>query len=309
MGEDQSLSVTELMAAELAAERVQIQARIEEELRRGKKTTLPDEVPPLKGVAGKGRACAYVRADGWRPMIHILYHMAKTGRSLEIELLRCHLPDFYADRLRPTETELSRMRRGFDALVSIGFVVKKPVSIFRSRIDFNIVELTEEGKKYCQSLGWEPVQSDFELLKEKHRGEEQLRHSGCVLLFAMHARLRGWAVQLVPEVKEPVSMYGRDYDPDLLIMLGETRSYVEVESHRKASKITKWKNAYLAQTFVALCTITRQRRITLEKEVTEEGYVRCVSTDLETLNKRLRDTPGQLGDLFINRVYPTAKQS
>ncbi len=309
MANQQNFSMTELMAAELQAERLAIQARVEEELRRGGRVCLPDDVPPLRDIVGKNRTRSYVRADGWKPMIHILYQMAKTGCSLEIELMRVRLTDFFADKIRPTNAEFLRLRRGFSALASIGYITKKPVTIFRSRIDFNIVELTDEGKRFCSSKGWEPVRSDYELLKEKHQGDEQLKHTGCILLFAMHARMRGWKVDLVPEVKDSVSMYGREYDPDALVTLGETRSYVEVESHWKASKIAKWKNAFLAQTFVALCTITRQRRFTLEKEVAAESSVRCVSTDLETLNKRLRDTPENLGDLFINRVYPTSKQS
>jgi hypothetical protein len=117
------------------------------------------------------------------------------------------------------------------------------------------VRLSEDGKSLARIYGWEPVETDWERLIRLHQGDsEQMRaHTMAVLAFAMHARLRGYQTQIVPEIS------GKKASPDVLVEKDGEKSYVEVElSHKDLSQ--KWRNAKALQGRVAICTAGESAR-------------------------------------------------
>jgi len=75
-----------------------------------------------------------------------------------------------------------------------------------------------------------------------------------VLIFALHARKRGWATQILPPVEETRAV------PDLAVRRGDQVLFVEVELGQKESP-TKWRNqAKLNGSKVALCAATPETR-------------------------------------------------
>ena len=120
---------------------------------------------------------------------------------------------------------------------------------------------------------------------QRHSGSDQPKHTGAVLGFAMAARLRGWEVEVLPKVANPLLF------PDAMIVNGlGQRTYVEVELG--SQKTAKWKNYREYQRRVALCAKTKRGRQTLVKECKALGLP-GIATDLLHL-ARNRDASSQL---------------
>lgn len=172
------------------------------------------------------------------------------------------------------------IRRVFEALKESGLVITQTLA---STVNGNMptrlvaVRLTEEGKKFCQALGWQVAENDWERLIRLHEGESQEGHTLAVLLAASGARLRGWQVQVLPEVEGNAR-------PDLLLHRGDERVYVEVETGtRLHEENAKWRmNADLNGGRVALVARNFEERQVLVNDcrrVAEHG----MATDLEAL--------------------------
>ncbi len=172
------------------------------------------------------------------------------------------------------------MRRVFEALEENGLITAQTLSL---EVSGNLptrlvaVRLTEEGKKFCQALGWQVVESDWERLIRLHEGEAQEGHTLAVLLVASGARLRGWQAEVLPEVQGHAR-------PDLLIQKGDERVYVEVETGTRLHEgNAKWRmNADLNGGRVALVARNGEERQVLVadcRHVAEHG----MATDLEAL--------------------------
>lgn len=270
----------------------------------------PDDVP----VPGRLRKDTErrVRIEIWRVMARLLNQIALTGRSLAKEIIhtycRFHCPDDPNDRqkmlgLRTTERQC---HRAIQNLQLMGFIEIYEVRIIRKNLVYLIIELTEEGKTYCRAYGWEPIESDWEILKKHHQGEKQLKHSAAVLLFAFHARVRGWKVTLVPKAAGETKPYDPDYDPDIRITKANIQMMVEVETNKVRKKVEKWLISGSAQRYAAICTLTPARRESLEKEVLQAN-VRCFSTDFRYLNLHLINAPLNPGDLWIKVQHPETR--
>jgi hypothetical protein len=121
------------------------------------------------------------------------------------------------------------------------------------------------------------VESDWERLMRLHEGEKQEGHTLAVLLFASAARLRGWTVEVLPEVNGNAR-------PDLVITRGEQRLYVEVETGtRLHDGNAKWRmNAELNGGRVALVARNVEERGVLVSDcrhAADHGH----AADVETL--------------------------
>ncbi len=172
------------------------------------------------------------------------------------------------------------MRRVFEALEESGLIVRQTLSLqvtgnMPTRLA--VARLSAEGKQLCAALGWEVVESDWERLLRLHEGEKQEGHTLAVLLFASAARLRGWTVEVLPEVPGNAR-------PDLVITRGEQRLYVEVETGtRLHDSNAKWRmNAELNGGQVALVARNVAERGVLVadcKHVAGHGH----AADIETL--------------------------
>ena len=111
-----------------------------------------------------------------------------------------------------------------------------------------------------------------------HEGDRFPEHTLAVLIFALHARKRGFATQVLPPVE------GSKAVPDLLALRGEEKWYVEVELGQKESP-AKWRNqAKLNGGKVALCAATPATRQRLVGDCRLDK-LSGMAADLETLIK------------------------
>ena len=109
-----------------------------------------------------------------------------------------------------------------------------------------------------------------------HEGQRFPEHTLAVLAFTMHARKRGWATQVLPELTGSKSV------PDAWIMRGEEKLYVEVELGDKES-IAKWRNQSTPNDGrTALCVATQKSRTHLVGEC-KLDKLPGMATDLESL--------------------------
>ncbi len=122
----------------------------------------------------------------------------------------------------------------------------------------SVMHLSEYGKELCRILGWTPIESDWERINRLHEGERSRDHTFGLLAFSMHARLRGWQVQLIPEV-------AGEWQPDLHIQRQESGLYVEVEMSEKENR-AKWQHLAGLQGKVALCAATRKQQAALTSD-------------------------------------------
>jgi len=217
----------------------------------------------------------HFRSQRWPVMAEALHLLATTGISVRFELLSV------LARQRGIAPRSGSVRRIFEEdLTKTGLVVGHALPTF-GRHKLSVVQLTDAGQKLCQDFSWTVSKSEWKRLQTLHSADSQPRHTGAVLTFAYHARLRGWTVQVLPQVESPV------FFPDVLVEMDGRRIYVEVElGSRKAQK---WRNIQREQGFVALCAKTPTSRKSLIAECTQVGAA-GMATDLLTLYQKARET-------------------
>ncbi len=197
------------------------------------------------------------------------------GLSVQVEIGK------YVGDATGAQYRSGAMRRVFEALEESGLIVRQTLTLqvtgnMPTRLA--VARLSAEGKEFCsKGLGWQVVESDWERLIHLHEGDKQEGHTLAVLLFAAAARLRGWTVEVLPEVNGNAR-------PDLVITKGEKRLYVEVETGTRLHDANaKWRmNAELNGGRVALVARNVEERGVLVadcKHVAGHG----MATDVETL--------------------------
>lgn len=177
--------------------------------------------------------------------------------------------------------------RLFDAMIRERFITQQVIPLIGWN-RFAVVELTEGGAMIAERFLGYPVQkSEWQILTEKHNAGEYSKHALTILVFAFHARKRGWRVEVCPTVDNPLAK------PDILVEKDGERVYVEVEVLRHPRKrrdgadntwVRKWRNQRDFQKRVAVCTLTPKRRAGIV------AYLRPrmpgMATDLATLARR-----------------------
>ncbi len=215
----------------------------------------------------KGQKWAPLR---WRRGSMLLYLLAVHGINAHIEMDRHIAP------LENLSYRTNSTRKPLDMFEESGILEAEVLRIETGITSaLRMVRLTQKGRKLCRMLGWEPVQSDWDLLIEKHQGEQMKEHTLAVLLFAMHARARGWQTEVMPVVDGPAQ-------PDIRVSRDGETHYVEVELGKR-DRPAKWKNLAKLQGYVALCAADlagRQRLIGDCKLAKLKGR----ATDLKTLD-------------------------
>jgi hypothetical protein len=164
-------------------------------------------------------------------------------------------------------------------LLKTGILTGEVVRIGSPRTSLRLLQLSPDGKRLYKILfNRDPEETEWERMIRLHEGDRFPEHTLAVLIFALHARKRGWATQILPLVE------GTKAAPDLLVLRGEERLYVEVELGQKESP-TKWRNqAELNGSRVALCAATPETRQRLAGDCRLAKLPGC-ATDLETLVK------------------------
>lgn len=210
----------------------------------------------------------HFRNDHWPAVAAGLHLLAATGTSVRFEL-QSALAQLYRTTVRA-----GSIRRIFEHdLIETDLLLSQTVSSF-GRHKLTLVRLSERGQELCRDLGWTVSESEWERLVRLHSADSQPQHTGAVLTFAYHARMRKWKTQTLPQVDSP------NFFPDLLVEKNEQKIYVEVELG--IHKLRKWRNMQQFQGFVALCAKTPASRTSLIRECREVGAV-GMATDLKTL--------------------------
>jgi hypothetical protein len=96
-----------------------------------------------------------------------------------------------------------------------------------------LAPMTRTARQICESWGWEVCEDEMTRCVRLHQGRRQKNHMAALLFSAMHARLRGFEVEMLPEVSRPAA-------PDLKLKRGGQVWYVEVELGNP--KDNKWRN-------------------------------------------------------------------
>ena len=208
----------------------------------------------------------------WRRGAMMLYLIATSGINAHLEIDKIIAPlEGLSYRTNSTKKPMAMFE---DAGVLQGTALSIDKGI---QTTLKVVRLTKKGRDLCQMLGWQPVQSDWELLLEKHEGERMQAHTLAVILFAIHARARGWQTEVMPKVEGPSI-------PDLLVSKGDQNHLVEVELSIN-DRPAKWKNLANAQGYVALCAgdLKGRSRLVGDCKLAEH---KGLATDLKTLDAK-----------------------
>ena len=141
-----------------------------------------------------------------------------------------------------------------------------------------LVRLTELGRDVLRACGVQPALSEWDRLLATHGGSAQTAHAGLVCTFTYHARRRGYATTVCPEVAEPAA-------PDAHVSRNDESLYVEVEDESGSSerRLRKWRNQATLQGRAALVAVAPAARTNLVNEARAAGCEHGMATDLQTL--------------------------
>jgi hypothetical protein len=169
--------------------------------------------------------------------------------------------------------------RIFEDLLQAGILDGQTLQIASPKSSLRLLKLSPDGVRLFQILfDRDPLENDWERLVRLHEGDRFPEHTLAVLIFALHARKRGWATRILPPVE------GTKAVPDLAVLRGDQSLYVEVELGQKESPF-KWRNqAKLNGGKVALCAATPETRKRLAGDC-RLAKLSGLATDLETLVK------------------------
>lgn len=166
--------------------------------------------------------------------------------------------------------------RVLDDLTDANLLASSTLQLGNPKTSLKLLRLTATGAALFRSLfHQEPQESDWERLERLHEGERFPEHTLAVLIFALHARKRGWATEILPEVEGNAR-------PDLVVARENRQYYVEVELSQKEN-LAKWRNlAALNSGKIALCAATPEGRQRLVGDC-RLAKLSGVATDLQVL--------------------------
>lgn len=169
------------------------------------------------------------------------------------------------------------MRRVMIDLEKANVIMSEIITLKSPRTALKLYRLSSEGEKLYQALFQSrPFENDWSRLIRLHEGARFPEHTLAVIAFTMHARKRGWATQILPQVKESKSL------PDVWIMRADEKLFVEVELGEK-ERVSKWRNqAPLNGGRTAICAATQKSRARLVGDC-KLDKLPGIATDLETL--------------------------
>ncbi len=207
----------------------------------------------------------------WRRAVMILYLISTYGLNALIELGR------HIGKTEGFAPHSNSVKAPFKQLGELGLLHVESLKIDHQKRGFALLlgRLTDTGREFCQAVGWQPVESEWERLVRLHEGERQREHTLAVLYFALMSRARGYTVTVLPETRAGST------PPDVLLERDGERVLVEVELGRH-ERTTKWQNLQAAQGFAAVCTLYPEERERLVNDC-KLAHIPGRATDLETL--------------------------
>lgn len=185
------------------------------------------------------------------------------------------------------------LRRVFEDLAACGLLTCELFKLNTPATGLMLCRLSHSGRGLYQSLFGSPAQeNEWERLIRLHEGERFKEHTLAVMVFAVHVRKRGWALQVLPEVPESPAV------PDVLVCRGVERYYVEVELQSK-ERASKWRNlAALNGGRTALCAATPEKRARLVGDCKLDNLP-GLATDLASLVKEKYARVGEGTPLWL----------
>lgn len=176
---------------------------------------------------------AHHQARYWQRIARAVWFLATTGISLQVEFA-VNL----ARMFNITNHESGSIKRLIkETLDEEHHLIERSESIrLVYQEDVLLLQLSERGRELAGALGIPSVESEWQRLRDKHRGDKDTTHAAAVLKFAYLFRERGCRVHVMPEVEG-------HQKPDLLAIQHGESFYLEVETKPKRDP-DKWHAVY-----------------------------------------------------------------
>ncbi len=210
-----------------------------------------------------------------RRKLYVLYLLSQ-GMDICLEV------DHLISQVEGVSAHSGALRRMYDGMIEKGLLKRDVLAVSAPNTSLATFQLTEDGRQLCRILGWGVAETERQRLNRLREGVQFCQHTLAVLLFTLHARLRGCQAGVLPQLEGVQT----DDLPDVSITRkapdekAETL-YVEVEMNHKGSA-EKWQKQAQLQGRAAFCARDAQRRARLVEDCKLEN-LHGAATDLETL--------------------------
>jgi hypothetical protein len=206
----------------------------------------------------------------WRRAIMILYLMVNFGINAPVEL------DRYIAPMEGLSFRSNAIKNSAKKLIQVGLVMGDTLRFKRPKLNLDfalwVLRLTDRGRAFCQTLGWQPIESEWERLLRLTPSEEE--YHLVMLYLALLGRSRNYQIEILPEV-------AGETQADARLHRGTEDMLVVVELNTRTD-ITRWQNLYQQQGIVGICTLDVTRRESLSNTC-QQARIPGKATDLETL--------------------------
>lgn len=207
----------------------------------------------------------------WRRKIGLLYLVGHWGINAKLEL------EHLVALVEGMKSNAGSLHRALDQLIEGDLLYTERSAMTGVSASLKLLRLTNNGRQLFRILfNADPVESEWERLNRMHEGQRFPNHTIGILIFTLHARVRGYETQILPPVENTKAV------PDLEIRRGEEHLYVEVELSSK-EHVSKWVNiAAINGGRVAICGLSTSRRERLVGDC-KLKKLPGMATDIETL--------------------------
>jgi hypothetical protein len=217
-------------------------------------------------------------SDWQRQLRRRLYVVYLLSRGLDIRLEIDHL----ISQVEGIGARSGALRKLYDSMVERNLASREVLAMSAPNTSLAMLQLTQDGSDLCQALDWPVVESERQRIQRLHEGDRFPQHSLAILIFAMHARLRGLRVEVLPDLPGVETRAA----PDVAVIMDQAgqpgeKLYVEVELSLKELD-EKWRNLDRLQGRVALCARNTQNRARLVGDCKLKN-LHGLATDLESL--------------------------
>jgi hypothetical protein len=266
--------------------------------------------PPLSVIVADAKRQASTCPRKIPALAKVLDSGARTGGDLERSVQRAWLALYVVGRwelsasleidevlsgVTGVSAGSGSLRRILTDLADAELLTSEALALTNPKTSLRVVRLTGKGAElYRQTFGREAGEGEWSRLIRLHEGETQREHTLAVLSFAMHARKRGYAARVLPDVEGNAA-------PDVWIGRDNEKLYAEVELGTK-ERVAKWRNqAALNNGTVALCASVERARQRLVGDCKLDKIASGVATDMETLIKTKYKEIGEATPLWVER--------
>ncbi|MBI1855612.1 MAG: hypothetical protein HYR93_07085 [Chloroflexi bacterium] len=170
------------------------------------------------------------------------------------------------------------LRRVFDDLGRAAIILSETLTLDSPHTTLKLYRWSPNGEKLYQALfGKRPYENEWSRLIRLREGAQFPDHTMAVIAFAMHARKRGYAAQVLPEADNLKTL------PHIWVAREDEKFYVEVEQEGGQERASRWHSiAALNGGRLALCAATQKSRARLACDCKLEKLP-GLAADLESL--------------------------